>query len=370
MKIGVIDDYLAENIVLGFESIQRYEIHNGKVKNVTESKKNCGVTHGTSCCAILNNYLNHPDRHSLLHIDIMKNNQLDIRNFVVALKFCLNKQIDVLCLSIGTTILSNASKIYPTIKKLCERGVFTIAASSNTNLVTYPAAFEEVVGVVALTSDGFDFQKMYYIPKNDLGVNLGIVTGYGDSNSFSSPLTLAKLLNMVQDEVVHSSREMLYKVVKRKIKYTTQKEKEVIEQELLSKDNEPVPIVIVEREETGNNNFMEKIMQYLSEIYNYESICVIENDDKNFSFRFIKFNDNLFYKQLQNRFNSDVDILFFSSTITNSSLKDMNISEDLYLKVSKTKTILSTNKHQIKRSGVAGYKTICDDIVLLLSEGD
>lgn len=367
MRIGVIDDYLAENVVSRFERIQRYKVHKGKVKNVIENRMNYGITHGTSCCSILNNYIDHPGKYSLVHIDIMNNNQLDIRNFIAALTFCLNNQVDILCLSIGTTILSNANKIYPVIKRLSEKGVFIIAASSNANLVTYPAAFEEVMGVVALTTDVFAFQTMYHIPENDLGMNLGIVTGRGGSNSFSSPLILAKLLNMMPNKVVNSPREMLYKIINKEIKYTTRKQREAIEQELLPKDNEPVPIVIVEREETRNNDYMEKIMQCLSEVYNYESICVIENGNRNFSFRFIKFNSEIFHKQLKNRFNSDVDILFLSSAVTNSSLKNMNISEDLYVKVSKTKTILSTSKHQIKHYGAAHYKTVCSDIVLLLS---
>lgn len=370
MRIGVIDDQLAENFVLGFKSVQKYEINKGKVESVTDNKKNCSMTHGTSCCAVLNSYLNHPDRHFLLYIDIMKDNQLDMGAFIVALEFCLNSRIDILCLSIGTTMLSNAGKIYPIIKKLSEDGVFIIAASSNANLVTYPAAFGEVLGTKALTDDCFTSQKMYYILENDLGVNVGIKTEKDSGNSFSSPLILAKLLNMVQDKIVNIPREMIYKVINKEIKYATQKQTKAIEYELLPKDNEPVPVVIIEREEVENYHFMEKVMQYLFEIFNYESVCVVENEKRNCTFRFINFNSDTFHKQLQNRFNRDVDVLFLSISDTNSIFKSMDILEDLYIKISRTKTILSASKYGTKHYGVVDYKTICSDIVRLLTERD
>lgn len=366
MRIGIIDDSLADNSEkIKFASVQVYEVSNGSIKENAVNRKSDGMTHGTVCYNILNEYTNYLEGHSLLYINIMNDRQLDIDDFILAMEFCLNSKIDILCLSIGTTMPSTAGKIYSVIKKLSEKGVFIIAASSNSNLVTYPAVFKEVLGVMALPHKFFSSRTMYCIPDNDLGINIGMVTEKVRSNSFSSPMILAKLLNKLQNEI--SSKEIIYNVINKETRFATQKQLWIIEQELLPKDNEPVPIVIVEKENTESYVFMEKIMQCLYETYNYESVSVIESDNISPSFRFIKFNATTFNTQLQNRFNTDIDILFITSTIRNNIVQNEIISEDLYIKLSNTTTMLSAGEHSIKYYSAVDEVVICRSIVLLLA---
>lgn len=361
MKIGVIDDSLAGNVVFNFANIQRYEIHNGKVMSVENDNENCEMTHSTSCCIVLHDYIIHPEMYSLLHINIMQEHQLKMDDFIVAMKFFLDKQINILCLSIGTTILSDAVRMYPIIKKLSEQNVLIIAASSNANLITFPAAYVEVLGTITLPSEYFATQKLYGIPKNDLEINVGV--GMDRSNSYSSPLVVAQLLNMGNNESVVNSREELYNILSNAIECISQKQFDVIERELLPQDNEQVPIVIIDSED-GGYTFADKIMENLAGMYNYESACIIDSVNKNTNFRFVEFNAEKFYKQYQNRFNRDIDILFVLSNI----LGNINMSQDLYIKANKIRTMLFTSKACIKYCCDMDVRSICGDIVELLKE--
>ena len=197
MKIGIIDDSLDNNVMLDFSQIHKYKITKCQVKTVCQTNDIVNSTHSTLCCKILNDNLRNPKNHVLIHVDIMNKNQLDINDFIIALEFLFSNQIDVLCLSIGTTILSKQKEIYPLIKKMYDSGITIIAASSNANLITMPAAFQEVIGTIALPVEHFCCQKIYAIPDNDLHVDCGTVLDSNIGNSFSAPRVLANLLNKV-----------------------------------------------------------------------------------------------------------------------------------------------------------------------------
>ena len=73
MKIGVIDGVLVKNKITKFANVIKYGIFNGKVENIKDEKISYNMTHSTSCCVALQNFLRNPSKHSLLHINIIKN---------------------------------------------------------------------------------------------------------------------------------------------------------------------------------------------------------------------------------------------------------------------------------------------------------
>lgn len=366
MKIGVIDGVLVKNKITKFANVIKYGIFNGKVENIKDEKISYNMTHSTSCCVTLQNFLRNPSKHSLLHINIIKNCQLDIENFIIAIRFLADKRIDILCLSIGTTRISNADRIYSAIKELNDKGVFIISASSNANLVTYPAAFEEVVGSVTLPKNVGVPLSLYNIPKNGLGIDIGITTERFLSNSYSSPMILAQLLNVMEDEF--NVKEGFTKIISRELKCPKKSQLNLIKSSLFLIGNDPLPIIIIEKEKGESYDVMKKIMMYLADFYNYESVCVLEDNSKYNSFQFINFSANILHDQLRNKFNRDIDLLFLSSGFLNDVLNEIYLTDNTYIKISRTKITLCLGEyHKIYHNNI-NERIICNDIVFQFLE--
>ncbi len=94
--------------------------------------------------------------------DLLPNNHMfEITNYIVsssssqsfhidalvhALSSCI--QYDFVILSCGSALPSSAKKLYPIISTLVKKGVIVISALDNSNVLTFPASFDGVIGVV------------------------------------------------------------------------------------------------------------------------------------------------------------------------------------------------------------------------------
>ena len=113
---------------------------------------------------------------------------------------------------------------------------------------------------------------------------------------------------------------------------------------------------------------MKKIMMYLADFYNYESVCVLEDNSKYNSFQFINFSANILHDQLRNKFNRDIDLLFLSSGFLNDVLNEIYLTDNTYIKISRTKITLCLGEyHKIYHNNI-NERIICNDIVFQFLE--
>ena len=78
----------------------------------------------------------------------MIENGVEASDLIFALEYVLENipEANIINLSLGVSVLDD-EKLYETCVRLSERGVIIVSAFDNTNCISYPAAFENVIGV-------------------------------------------------------------------------------------------------------------------------------------------------------------------------------------------------------------------------------
>lgn len=186
IRIAIIDDGISEDFWREYfhtsKNVLCLEIHNGNCK--CQAKKKEEITHGTVCTAILLEYIKKIQviqNVELISISI-KNiyNEQNIFSFYQALRWCVNKHVDIILMSIGLKNFLYAKSLVPIIKKAYHAGIVMIAASSNDDCITYPACFENVIGVKTIRNSGFaqDYLRIIFQPED----GIEIIGGFSASN--------------------------------------------------------------------------------------------------------------------------------------------------------------------------------------------
>jgi hypothetical protein len=166
------------------------------------------LTHATLCTKIF--LENVSGYFELFFINILDDHTLktDTNSFLTALSWCLENKIDLINLSIGTTSLVDVSHLSFKINELVENGTVIVSASSNNNKMTFPASFDNVIGVKALKSKLKQTGFIYVEKSIDrIEVNCYVkneIIEYNDkfyniycSNSYAAPFISAKICDFL-----------------------------------------------------------------------------------------------------------------------------------------------------------------------------
>ena len=202
LRIAVIDDEIASDIVgLG--------CHVEKVSIATNHspKRYCNnhISHSTVVTKILQAYTNPFIHYSITNYIVALNDQhcFDLGTLLKALRECAILRPHIVIMSIGSTMPSDASLLYPLCEALINDGTIIIAATSNDNVFTFPASFENIIAVrychnndapiTVCTKDflGTNFSVSY--SRSELARLTGIDTL--PSNSFAVPVIAAEIIN-------------------------------------------------------------------------------------------------------------------------------------------------------------------------------
>lgn len=144
-KIAIIDDWINPCFMECPEAIQYVPIDGVQIpdKPIEDVQ-----THGTLIAKILEKYAN---EYVMLNIVMMsgKDEGRGIDEVKEALELCEKEQVDIICMSFGTNIISEGRKIEEVILRLYEAGVILIAAADNDGFYMIPAAMDQVIGVRA-----------------------------------------------------------------------------------------------------------------------------------------------------------------------------------------------------------------------------
>lgn len=209
IHIAIIDTYVKEIKIIGNRKpMYHYKIKRNKV--IKDRKKYIGkvLNHGCICYQIL--YENSVEIEYSLHcIKVIedKESKGDIKKLMIALEWCLQNKIQIISLSIGTRSSLDGELLKPVLWKLYEMGVIVIAAFNNQNTLTYPAAFDFVIGVCIDNKSILPLNSFIYLEKNEN--NIDIIAQYnikdlerrmgiqiGEYNSYVVPFIVSEILKI------------------------------------------------------------------------------------------------------------------------------------------------------------------------------
>lgn len=162
------------------------------------------TSHGTICAKVLDHFTSEYD---LFGIRIMKDSGIlktkpmgDILHLKKGLELCLELDVDIVCMSSVSSILSDSSILYQTVKELSGKSII-LAALDNRRYVTVPTAYPFVVGVQSDWKDCLNPGELSY-NENDIfyaglyaNCNISLLEKFGcsPSNSFATPAAAAKI---------------------------------------------------------------------------------------------------------------------------------------------------------------------------------
>lgn len=76
----------------------------------------------------------------------MNTQRASIDDLETALNWCLEQQINIISISLGTTYFMDMKRLIPVIKTLTEQGTIIVGAHNNYGRISYPAASYHVIG--------------------------------------------------------------------------------------------------------------------------------------------------------------------------------------------------------------------------------
>lgn len=361
MLIALIDDKINPKYIMRIKSIKTYVIDKNvlisKPRNWDENQK----THATCCLKVLENIVSDIE---ILHIEIMQgSNKLgNIYDLVRALEFSVEKGVDIISLSIGSTRLSDTVILHPVVKRAADKGIIIIAAQSNNGYITIPAAYSETIGVMSLDRNTFLHSQIYRMPKNHLGIDVGVVVPEYKGNSFAVPEVTGRVCEVLKNnDCIRNNVSIYNKICSNNYFIDENYFNKCIHQY----KNYPIPLILVKSKWEGLYDFLVSLMNYLSEQYFIETLCVMQNK-RGADVRFVQYEYKNFYENVDNNYNSDIDILIITEEDMLGIERLSNI--DIELQIKKDSAILLVSESEERRYfSTEDDKKIGDCIISILT---
>jgi hypothetical protein len=158
--------------------------------------------HADECFSIIHKYA--PEA-VFASIKILNENaQGLVSQLIKAIDWCVENQVHVINLSLGTTSYADFEALTATVNKAFKKGTIIIAACHNSNIVSYPAFLENVIGVRCDQEDILQGSEIRYVENPMDGIDI-IANGnpvssfesYYPANSFAAPRVTALVYNML-----------------------------------------------------------------------------------------------------------------------------------------------------------------------------
>lgn len=203
--IVIIDDGIYDNCGLKLPFIaERWKVQEGII--VKDSEDGRQVTHGALCAAVMERIYQGSSIISMKILDA--DNKGNVRDLILALKWCLERRIPLIHMSIGTSVYDQTDGLRECVECLAESGVFMIASFHNRNIPTWPACFPRVFGVRSgrgkiLSDREIAFDDSYPGNRENsivacINESLGkYIEPIAFANSFAAPVITARLAEML-----------------------------------------------------------------------------------------------------------------------------------------------------------------------------
>lgn len=362
-KVIIIDDGINLTSISKYvKKVDTYEVKEKKV--IKYNSEETLITHGSKCAAIFTSYAK---QFELISLKVMDNKaKTNINYLIIALEWCLNNDIKLISLSIGSSFFLDYDKLKPIVDKLIKKGVIIVAANNNNNKLTYPAAIRGVIGVRCDNSSKLKCREYSYNKDDMFGIEVTAASlteefkylNIKNHNSFITPYIAALVCNYIGEGIdkLDEIHKKLQEGSKKNYIYTFSVKKPMIldefennifisnESTICNKysDIEPLNISVTGSDDDIKNN---EIVIQLVEIFRKEGFnaiiitnCKLYNEIYCFTLDNNKNNceTNNFvnkYKLIQEVTNPDIVFLIFNNYNIGTASFDIQI--DCFLKINK-----------------------------------
>lgn len=363
MKIAIIDDEINEKYVKNVLIEKIYVINNMNITNNIEN------THSTKILAILNKMAK-VDFQVVNIIVFDEGKSTTIKSLQTALQICLDLDINIICMSLGTTRISEYDFMRNEIMQLYQKGVLLVAALNNDYHITLPACVKQVLGVRYDHLENTQFNRMIY-SEND-ALNIECVVQYDfekldnyiiPSNSFALPILVGQIINKCKREDLKDKSKVLLKVCDIKQTYS----EDYVE--LIQPLEQEVPVCLLKLEEDKDISLMQEYIKYINYKHGLEvgSICLesMNNSNDLLTFSLEKLENVEVIKNIISAINADIIFLVYKTPNLLRYLKKVivvNINIVCYKKVIMIQG-RNDNKNIILPKRTNGKELFCKEII-------
>ncbi len=363
-KVIIIDDGINLTSISKYvKKVDTYEVKEKKV--IKYNSEETLITHGSKCAAIFTSYAK---QFELISLKVMDNKaKTNINYLIIALEWCLNNDIKLISLSIGSSFFLDYDKLKPIVDKLIKKGVIIVAANNNNNKLTYPAAISGVIGVRCDNSNKLKCKEYSYNKDDMFGIEVTAASfseefkdlNIKNHNSYITPYIAALVCNYIGEGIdkLEEIHKELQKGSKKDYIYTfsIQKPMKILDDfkndiyisnefSICNKysDIEPLNISVTGSvDDIINNEFVIQLVEIFRKegfnaivitdckLYNEIYCFTLDNNKNN-----CETNENFVgkYKLIQEVTNPDIVFLIFNNYNITSSF---NIQIDCFLKINK-----------------------------------
>lgn len=272
-----------------------------------KSNTDC-VNHGTICSIVFDKYLVHKT-HNIIDIRVSyPNSSPNLMNFIDAIQWCVQNNVDLINISLGTINQFAFTEIKQSIGEAIKKGIIIVAAMDNRGIYTLPACLSGVIGVKSSTifKNGkfklrwYPFDGIEIMTSGQHTIEVGEKTlTTKNQNSFSAPVITAYVADILHLYGKKSYEELL-QILEEKADHQTGKHINCyypyfwnnadICESLISWDKDlytkvvspyltrriiemAVPVVSVSGKNTmGRVNFITGLIEKLKDVYTYQII--------------------------------------------------------------------------------------------------
>jgi hypothetical protein len=339
MNISLIDDGVHNNSETRKFVKEFLEINESNNKFCKQISKVDLYSHGTMCAFIIRKFNKFVQIYSLKILD-SNNLSASSEKLVKSFEWCLNNDIKIINLSLGTVNSKDFIIIANWVQQLAKKGIIIIAATNNNNTYTIPASLPNVIGVSSKRGiKEFDFinnsiigidilaASQHYIEVN---ANTNVTTPY--CNSYAAPAVTGKISEILNTNYscLRKNDKYFFYQIKLKIRQTSNniKNRSIVKYQLENllalnieevKSFKSVPIIYIKCNEYELENFIKYF--YKDNIFSisiYENMYKHRNISRSEFYQLIKYISTI----------TDCDIVILNNTFVR--LKD----EDLSIEVS------------------------------------
>ncbi len=223
-------------------------------------------SHGTTCAAIIKKYA--PDA-ILSSVKILNDdsNKGMKTQLIRALEWCVENDIRLINLSLGTIDYKDFIEIEKAVKYASENGVIIVAACNNRNVFTCPASLENVVGVKCDTSGILKGKKYIYTSFPLDGIDI-TACGSHDLVKYSGESKITSSCNSFATPAITA---LVYNIIKSNPNIGLNDLKEVLKQNSVDSKQMEYSTYITNKSQTINNvsNYINKSIEIpIIEVYN------------------------------------------------------------------------------------------------------
>ena len=206
MQIALIDDGINNERFPNLKVVEDLSVFENTI-NARKSEELLLTDHGTTCARIINRYSTGVEFISLrLFHDI--NLKTSCEQLLTAFRWCLHKRVPIIHLSLGTNFLNDYYLLKPLVAEAISQNQVVIAACSNRDEISYPAA---IGGVLAVKADSSLEGDQYFVEISGENHFLFRASAYHKliehdgrflatqlANSYAAPTITAKVHNILQ----------------------------------------------------------------------------------------------------------------------------------------------------------------------------